>query len=176
MAADDAETPPSQFLWRVEADLPMRGRALDLACGRGRNSMWLASRGFTVDAVDFSAIALAKANSLAARRGVADAVRTIEHDLRTGLPPLAADAYAVVLLLHYHQPDLWPGMRAAVAPGGVMLVETLAHHPSNLDVDPAFLSERDELLAAAGDFEVVLQGQAMDGQRAVDRLFARRVR
>jgi SAM-dependent methyltransferase len=41
------------------------GRALDLACGEGRNSIWLAARGWQVTGVDFSAAALAKAETLA---------------------------------------------------------------------------------------------------------------
>ena len=46
------------------------GRALDLACGEGRNAVWLAERGWEVIGVDFSDVALAKATELAANRGV----------------------------------------------------------------------------------------------------------
>jgi len=173
MAADDVDPAPSEFLTQVETDLPKIGRALDLACGRGRNAVFLASRGLVVEALDISTIALAKATTLATRHGVADRVRTIAHDLADGLPPLA-DAYDVVMCLHFRQPNLWPPMRRLVAPGGVMLIETLARHPSNLDVNPDFLGERDELLAAAGDLVVEIHGRATVGKRAVDRLFARR--
>ena len=51
------------------ADLPA-GRALDLACGEGRNAVWLAERGWRVTAVDFAAVGLAKARELAASRDV----------------------------------------------------------------------------------------------------------
>jgi 2-polyprenyl-3-methyl-5-hydroxy-6-metoxy-1,4-benzoquinol methylase len=175
MAADDVDPAPSEFLVESAARLPTSGRALDLACGRGRNAVWLARRGFIVDAVDVSTIALAKATTLATRHGVADRVRTIAHDLADGLPPLA-DAYDVVICLHFRQPDLWPAMRRLVAPGGVMLIETLARHPSNLDVNPDFLGERDELVAAAGGLVVEVSGRATVGKRSVDRLLARRVR
>src|SRR6476646_8725770 len=47
------------------------GRALDLACGEGRNAVWLAGRGWRVTGVDFSGVALAKARRLADRAGVA---------------------------------------------------------------------------------------------------------
>ena len=46
------------------------GRALDVACGEGRNAVWLAERGWQVTGVDFSEVALEKAATLAASRGV----------------------------------------------------------------------------------------------------------
>jgi hypothetical protein len=78
------------------------------------------------------------------------------------------------MCLHFRRPDLWPAMRRLVAPGGVLLIETLARHPSNLDVNPNFLGERDELVAAAGDLVVEIHGRATAGKRATDRLLARR--
>src|SRR5680860_1021428 len=51
------------------ADLPP-GRALDLAAGEGRNAIWLAERGWQVDALDFSEVALSKARQISERRGV----------------------------------------------------------------------------------------------------------
>ena len=173
MAADDAEIRPSEFLVEFEPRLPRAGRVLDLACGRGRNAVWLARRGFRADVVDFSSIALAKAMTLAARHGVADRVRALEHDLEGGLPELEG-AYDLVICLHYRDASLWPRLARLVAPQGALLVEVLARDPTNLDVNPDFLGERDELLTAAGDLEVVFSGRAAAGRRAVDRLFARR--
>ncbi len=46
------------------------GRALDLACGEGRNSIWLAARGWQVTGVDFSRVAIERASELAEARGV----------------------------------------------------------------------------------------------------------
>jgi SAM-dependent methyltransferase len=57
------------FLPPEVADLPP-GRALDLACGEGRNAVWLATKGWTVTGIDFSGVGLAKAETLAADRGV----------------------------------------------------------------------------------------------------------
>jgi 2-polyprenyl-3-methyl-5-hydroxy-6-metoxy-1,4-benzoquinol methylase len=51
---------PNRFLVREVAELPP-GRALDLACGEGRNALWLAERGWTVTGVDYSAVAIEKA-------------------------------------------------------------------------------------------------------------------
>jgi SAM-dependent methyltransferase len=54
---------PNRWVEQEVADLAP-GRALDLACGEGRNALWLAGRGWRVTAVDFSAVALEKARRL----------------------------------------------------------------------------------------------------------------
>src|SRR4249919_3698568 len=54
---------PNQFVERELAGLPV-GRALDLACGEGRNAIWLASLGWQVTGVDFSPVAIDKARRL----------------------------------------------------------------------------------------------------------------
>ena len=61
---------PNRFVVDELADLPP-GRALDLGAGEGRNSVWLAARGWQVTAVDFSAVGLDKGRRLAGARGVA---------------------------------------------------------------------------------------------------------
>ena len=66
-------TRPNRFVAAELAELPP-GRALDLAAGEGRNSVWLAERGWRVTAVDFSQVGLAKGRELAAARSV-DAAR-----------------------------------------------------------------------------------------------------
>lgn len=80
----------SEFIWTLEPNawvageaaglLP--GRALDLAAGEGRNALWLAGRGWKVHAVDFSDVALAKAEAAAAHHGVGEHVRFESADLR----------------------------------------------------------------------------------------------
>ena len=55
---------PNQFIAAECEDLPP-GRAVDLACGEGRNAIWLASLGWQVTAVDFSQVALDKGRTLA---------------------------------------------------------------------------------------------------------------
>jgi SAM-dependent methyltransferase len=121
---------PNRFLVEELATLPP-GRALDLACGEGRNAIWLAGRGFTVDAVDFSDVALEKARALAAGRGVQ--VRWIEADVESFDPRQAA--YDLVILFYLHLP--WDRMKpmlrraaAAVAAGGTFLL--VGHDLENL--------------------------------------------
>ena len=61
---------PNRFLAEELGDAEPVGRVLDLACGEGRNAIWLAERGFEVTAVDFSEVAIERARGLAGRRGV----------------------------------------------------------------------------------------------------------
>jgi tellurite methyltransferase len=63
-------TAPSGFAKELIALVPRGGRILDLGCGEGRDSVYFASRGFTVTGVDASAAGLEKADRLAAERGV----------------------------------------------------------------------------------------------------------
>jgi SAM-dependent methyltransferase len=131
-----------EFIWTVEANrflvaeasgLPA-GRALDLAAGEGRNAVWLAQQGWTVRAVDFSAVAAEKGRQLAAARNVADRIEFEVADLRRWAPP--ARQFDLVALFYLHMPlaDLAPvlaGAAQAVAPGGVFLL--VGHDASNLE-------------------------------------------
>jgi SAM-dependent methyltransferase len=130
----------SELLWTAEANRFLvseasdlaPGRALDLACGEGRNAVWLAEQGWTVRGVDFSGVALAKAAKLAEARGVgADWVRA---DLLEYQPEPAAYDLVVVLYLQIPTDERRVVLRraaAALAPGGVLLV--VAHDSSNLE-------------------------------------------
>lgn len=135
---------PNRFLREETEGLPP-GRALDLACGEGRNAVWLARRGWEVTGVDFSGVALAKAGRLAAEQGVA--VRLAEADLSEYAPePESAD---LVVILYLQLPAalrarVLARAAAAVAPGGVLLL--VAHDLLNLTEghggprDPAVLT------------------------------------
>jgi SAM-dependent methyltransferase len=104
------------------------GRALDLACGEGRNAVWLAERGWRVTAVDFSAVALNRG------RAASSAVKWIEADVVTWTPRDQA-AFDLVALVYLHLP---PAERrtvlgtatASLAPGGTLAV--IGHDRRNL--------------------------------------------
>ncbi len=122
---------PNRFLVAEAADL-LPGRALDLACGAGRNAVWLAERGWTVTGADFSDIALANARGLATERGVD--VEWVQADLRDWEPPPGAFDLVAVLYLQLPAAELQPVLaRAAdaVAPGGTLVV--VGHDLQNLN-------------------------------------------
>src|SRR5262245_21080515 len=93
-------TKPNRFLVAEVADLAP-GRALDLACGEGQNSIWLATLGWDVTGVDFSEVAIRKATERATRDGV-DA-RFVCADLVEYEP--AAEAFDLVVVLYLHIPS-----------------------------------------------------------------------
>jgi SAM-dependent methyltransferase len=122
---------PNRFLVEATASLEP-GLALDLAAGEGRNAVWLAERGWRVDAVDFAVVGLDKGRKLAAGRGVS--VNWIEADLLAYAPPAAR--YALVILFYLQLP--WNSMRGvlrraaqALSPGGSLLL--VGHDLTNLE-------------------------------------------
>ena len=74
---------PNRFVEEALRDVEPRGRALDVACGEGRNAIWLAERGWRTTAVDFSGVAIERGRKLAARRGL-EVVRSRLDLLGTG--------------------------------------------------------------------------------------------
>ena len=150
----------SEFLWSAEPNrfvvqelsgLPP-GQGLDLACGEGRNAVWLAERGWRVTAVDFSPVGLAKARRLADERKVS--VDWLLADLLDYQP--ASDTFQLALIAYLQIPA---EKRAAVllkacsalASGGVILV--VGHDLANLSEgvggpqDPSVLYTPDDIAA-----------------------------
>jgi SAM-dependent methyltransferase len=121
---------PNCFVAEELAALPP-GRAIDLGTGEGRNAIWLAERGFTVTAVDFSRVGLARAAGLAARRGVS--VDWVHADLLDYQP--TPGRYDLVLIAYIQLPadrltELARTAAAALAPGGTLLA--VGHDRDNL--------------------------------------------
>lgn len=121
---------PNAALVRVVADLPP-GHALDLGCGEGGDTVWLAEQGWRVTGVDISATALARARAAAAERAL-DRVDWAQADLADWEPPAAYDLVSACFL---HSPVDFPReavlrrAAAAVAPGGHLLLVGHAASP-----------------------------------------------
>ena len=166
-------TGPNQFVAAELADLPP-GRALDLAAGEGRNTVWLAERGWQVVAVDFSRVGLEKGRKLSAARGVDEArVDWIVADLRDYEPE--RDFYDLVLIAYLQvSPELRATVlaraAAALAPGGTAFV--VGHDLTNLTEgaggpqDPDVLYTPEAVRAALPGLRVV---RAERVQRTVER-------
>lgn len=142
---------PNRFLVAEVAGLTP-GRALDVACGEGRNAVWLAEQGWQAEGVDFSGVALGKARQLAEAREVA--VEWTQADLGGYEPERGAYDLVAVLYLQLPAAERTPILRraaAALAPGGLLLV--VAHDRSNIDhgyggpQDPAVLYSAPDVVA-----------------------------
>lgn len=145
---------PHESVVAAVAGLPV-GRALDVAAGEGRHSVWLAEQGWDVTAVDFSAVGLAKGKAEAERRGLD--IEWVVADVTTWTP---AQPYDLVLASFVHLPeDVFGRLRSFVAPGGHLLV--VGHAVRNLTEgvggpqDPALLHDSDQLRAAAGSLTIL---------------------
>jgi len=143
-----APFPDAPSEWLAEnRDLLVCGRALDVACGDGRNSRYLAELGFAVEAIDISDVAIDALRRAADERGLAVAAHTVDLEAA----PLPAGPFELVVNLNYLQRELFPGLAAAVCPGGLLVFETFAQaHVEELpnQMDPRFLLARNELLHA----------------------------
>jgi SAM-dependent methyltransferase len=126
-------TRPNQFVAAELAGLPP-GRALDLAAGEGRNSVWLAERGWRVTAVDFSSVGLGKGRRLGTARGIDEArIEWIVADLRDYEPERGA--FDLVLVAYFQvgaelRAAVLGRATAALAPGGTLFV--VGHDLTNL--------------------------------------------
>ena len=115
--AYEARPHPSAFLEECAALLPWRGRALDLACGTGRNALFLAERGLVVDAVDISAVALARGRERAGDLPI----HWLEADLDDGFD--STETYDVIVNIRFVNLRLLHSLVTKLRPGGVLLVE-----------------------------------------------------
>jgi cyclopropane fatty-acyl-phospholipid synthase-like methyltransferase len=118
-------TTPNRFLVSQQHLFKPGDRVLDLACGEGRNSVWLASLGCNVLGMDVSPLALTKARQLAADRGVT--VTWQEGDVRSWRwQPDAFDA-VVCIFIQFAEPAqrarLFSGFQTTLKPGGKLVLQ-----------------------------------------------------
>lgn len=146
---------PSAWLTSHRHLLPAVGDALDLACGSGRNSVWLAEQGFKALAVDRNAEALDALSRGAAQRGLS--IHTQVVDLENGEPFLTPDTFDLIVVMHYLHRPLFPQLVRALRPGGVLVYETFtrAQAARGKPTNPAFLLEPGELLTIVRPLEIL---------------------
>lgn len=164
------------------------GRVLCLAEGEGRNAVFLARRGYDVTAVDFSRVALGKAERLARERGVTIAL--VEADLATF--DLGTEQWSGIVSIFAHTPRevrrrIHAAIPRALLPGGVLILE--AYRPAQLALgtggprDVALLPTLAELETELAGLELVIaresdreihEGRAHAGPSATVQVVARR--
>ena len=175
MSAPHHSQTPATWLTMHRALLPASGRALDVACGRGRNAIWLARHGFETTAVDRDAGAVAALDAYARAEGLS--LTAITRDLEAGGVTLGTAAYDVVVVVHYLHRPLFPALRAALRPGGVLVYETFtrAQAARGRPTNPAFLLEPGELRRLVAGLEILDEREGDFEGRMVAGVVARRV-
>lgn len=168
----------------VVPDLP---RALDLACGEGRNALWLATHGWRVHAVDFSQVGIDKGRTVATRlsRSVRERLTWQCADLTDFESTGITDPYELVLMVFLHLPaaqrrPLLRQVTQLLSPGGTLLV--LGHDSTNLTdgyggpQDPDILFTPDDIvtdLAGLPDIHIRVADRIQrptEGRDAIDAL------
>lgn len=126
--ADRSHPSAALARWLPRLSLPPRPRALDLACGAGRNACYLASQGHDVLAVDGSEVAIERVRTAAAARNLAVQARV--EDLEEGLSD-RSQTFALIVLVRYVNPVLLAQLPALLAPGGYLFAEQHLRVPGN---------------------------------------------
>jgi SAM-dependent methyltransferase len=154
---------PDGWLLRARDLLPA-GKALDVACGQGRNALYLAEQGMSVTAIDLSEEALEQLRNEAAARNLD--IRTCRVDLESD-PRLPGEGFDLVTIFFYLYRPLLPLLRNAVRPGGIMVMRSLSSAgpfpggPGN----PDFVLHPGELLGIFADWEILLHEEGLEPSR-----------
>lgn len=187
MAASEAAEAPAGILAELRPLLPT-GAALDLACGRGRNAIFLAEHGRPVTAVDWSqaALDLLEKRAQTLRLPVRRIQRTEDAQLaRTGIDLVQADLesaqlgvnrYFLIVCVRYLQRSLFSQICRALRPGGMLLFET--YTKAQLDFsggprNPAHLLDRGELRRAFPELQTVFYRE-LRAEQGIASLAARK--
>jgi SAM-dependent methyltransferase len=125
-ASEDVEPTAPDGLVAVYDQVPAAGRALDVACGLGAQSLWAAERGLHVTALDVSPTATAIVTRAAERTGSADRVEVHTHDLDRGLPEGLPGPFDLIIVQRFRAPHLYPELVECLAPGGLLIVSVLS--------------------------------------------------
>ena len=131
------------------------GEALDIACGVGRNTHFLAEKGFLVDAVDISDYALSQVKDI-------KSIKKFDVDLDTY--NLEINKYDLIVNINYLSRRLIPQMKEALRSGGVIIFETfiIAHGEFTQPVNPEFLLRKNELLHAFIGLDIIYYEERSD--------------
>jgi len=161
-----------QWLRELDGVLPESGKALDVAAGSGRISIFLARRGLAVTAIDISPVGLALAREAASDEGVQ--IETQQIDLER--EPFPEGPFSIIACFHYRQRALFPVITAQVAPGGVVVAELATVKNLERQSKPSrrWLAEPNELLRDCRGLNVEYYREAWVGDRHLARLVARR--
>jgi len=167
----DHSLEPARFLTENVEILP-RGRALDVAMGRGRNAIHLAKIGFEVEGIDISSEAVHAALDRARSVGVSLKARVA--DLK-GDYQIERGAYHVILCFNYLQRSLIPQIKEGLRVGGMVVYETFIMDQARFGKpkNPDYLLKHNELLEMFRDFRCLRYREGLvEKERAVASIIA----
>ena len=155
---------PNRFVRAQCERLPV-GRAIDLACGEGRNALWLARMGWKALGVDYSAVAIERARQLTERERPSTAVRLTWQVADVTTEPVKPGGYDLALISYLHLPPeqitaVFRNAGHALAPRGHLVI--VGHDRRNLregvsgPQDESRLYDADEIREVLADIPDVV--------------------
>ncbi|OFZ20575.1 MAG: hypothetical protein A2X94_11030 [Bdellovibrionales bacterium GWB1_55_8] len=164
---------PASFLSEQIGLLPV-GRAFDIAMGEGRNAVYLAKKGFRVDGIDISEVAMRKAKRLARENGVT--INAIYADI-TGYS-IKPEFYDVIVNIDFLNRGFVSQIKRGLKRGGYVVYENHTaeqlKNASGSVMRRDFLLEKGELRTLFADFEIIVYREENDGKDARASLIARK--
>ncbi len=157
-----------------------KGKALDVACGFGRNALFLASKGFEVTGLDGNPEAVAFCNAEAKRRNLGDPAKlslTVEKVDLEGPVPIPSGVYDLVTCFYYLDRKLLPHLKEAVRPGGHLVYETFLidqHERFGKPGRKEFCWGHNELLRSFLDFRIDFYFEGFKGDKWIAQLVCER--
>ena len=150
---------------------------LDLACGDGRNGIFLAQKGLRVTCCDVSQRALDRVRRAASKYGVEIELRQKDLEAEQG-DPLPVDFYGGIVVFRYLHRPLIPSLKKALKNGGVLIFETFTIEQPRFGKphNPDYLLRPGELLTWFGDWQLIhyFEGIRHDPKRAVGQIVCRK--
>jgi tellurite methyltransferase len=151
------------------------GKALDLACGTGRNAIWLAEHGWEVTAVDGAPAAIEMIRTRATERGLK--MNAVVANLEKGEFQIEPSHWNLIAMCYYLQRNLFEPAKRGVAPGGILVAIVHVNEPG--EPDGAHRLRPGELEKYFAGWEILhrYEGKANDSahRRAVVEIVARRL-
>jgi SAM-dependent methyltransferase len=172
-AASDFEAGPTPLVMEVTRSLKP-GKTLDLACGTGRNALWLAEQGWALTAVDGAGTAIDVLKSRALERGLT--IEAVVADLEKGEFQIEPARWDLILKCYYLQKNLFEPAKRGVVPGGILIA--IVHINAQGEEDGPYRLRPGELQQYFTDWEVLhlREGKACDlfHRRPVAEIVARK--
>ena len=171
--AEDLDPAPTPLLVETAASL-VPGKALDLACGAGRNALWLAEHGWEVTAVDGAHEAIEILRTRATERGLK--INAVVADLEKGEFDIELSQWDLVVMCYYLQRNLFEPAKRGVAPGGILISIVHMTEPGEEDGPHRLRPGQLEQYFAGWEILHRFEGKANDSahRRAVAEIVARR--
>jgi tellurite methyltransferase len=162
---------PSNWLHANACLLAKNGKALDIAGGEGRNSVFAASKGYEVTCLDISDNGLRKAQALSKEKNTK--IKTVLADLDSS--SLKKNEYDLVLCFNFLDRNLFPEIRQTLKSGGLLFYETFTiDYLKYSTFKKEWVLEANELLHEFSDFHILRYQEVDENSKAFASLIAQK--